>query len=212
MVLSSGLAFAYELGAGRAAAASYHPPLLYAALLALLLFPGAVLHRDARLFFGATLWRVVTPIRPVTWADFLLADVLTSLAKALSDTERAVCHLMIGPVMQTDLKVGVRWRVGWVAVQHKRSGESGGVCMLIEITAANRWSAPPPPPHTHTHPPPPPHHPRAARRPAATPRLSFRLAWRHLTPGAWCSACASTWTPAPAPSSSTPSSTPPPSR
>jgi hypothetical protein len=42
---------------------------------------------------------VFTPLRSVTWADFLLADVLTSLAKPLSDTERAVCHLMSGPVM-----------------------------------------------------------------------------------------------------------------
>ena len=37
---------------------------------------------------------MATPVREVTWADFLLADVLTSLAKALSDTERAVCLLV----------------------------------------------------------------------------------------------------------------------
>jgi hypothetical protein len=42
---------------------------------------------------------VATPIRGVTWADFLLADVLTSLAKALSDAERAVCTLASGPAM-----------------------------------------------------------------------------------------------------------------
>ena len=33
-------------------------------------------------------------MREVTWADFLLADVLTSLAKALSDSERAICLLV----------------------------------------------------------------------------------------------------------------------
>ena len=56
--------------------------------------------QETRHFFAQTLYRVATPIREVTWADFLLADVLTSLAKALSDLERALCHLLTGPVMQ----------------------------------------------------------------------------------------------------------------
>lgn len=34
------------------------------------------------------------PIRTVTWADFLLADILTSLAKPLSDAERAVSRMV----------------------------------------------------------------------------------------------------------------------
>lgn len=52
-----------------------------------------------RHFFAKTLFRVVTPVREVTWSDFLLADILTSLAKALSDSERALCHMMAGPIM-----------------------------------------------------------------------------------------------------------------
>lgn len=56
--------------------------------------------QDSRLFFSLTFFRVATPFREVTFADFLLADMLTSLAKALSDTERALCHLASGPVMQ----------------------------------------------------------------------------------------------------------------
>lgn len=56
--------------------------------------------QETRLFFSSTLFRVATPVREVTWADFLLADVLTSLAKALSDTERAICLLASGPIMQ----------------------------------------------------------------------------------------------------------------
>eukprot|EP00887_Chlorella_sp_A99_P006633 scaffold3.g6633.t1 len=99
MVLGSAAAYLAQCRAGRPGAAAAQPPLIYAALLVLLLFPGGLLYRDTRLFFGSTLWRVFTPLRSVTWADFLLADVLTSLAKALSDTERAVCHLMTGPVM-----------------------------------------------------------------------------------------------------------------
>ena len=50
--------------------------------------------QDTRQFFSTTLFRVATPVREVTWADFLLADVLTSLAKALSDSERAICLLV----------------------------------------------------------------------------------------------------------------------
>lgn len=103
LVLCSGFAFAYLVAYGQPHVAAYHPPLLYGTLLALLLFPGTLLFRESRLFFGQTLWRVATPLRSVTWSDFLLADVLTSLAKALSDTERAVCHMMIGPVMQANL-------------------------------------------------------------------------------------------------------------
>ena len=102
LVLGSGLAFLHYCAAGDARAAAFHPPALYLALLALALFPGELLFRDSRLFLSSTFWRVITPIRGVTWADFLLADVLTSLAKALSDTERAVCHMMTGPVMAAE--------------------------------------------------------------------------------------------------------------
>ena len=57
-------------------------------------------------------------MREVSWADFLLADVLTSLAKALSDLERALCHLLAGPVMQPHASDQVRafdeiFRQGW---------------------------------------------------------------------------------------------------
>lgn len=51
------------------------------------------------MFFSTTLFRVATPFRHMSWADFLLADILTSLAKPLSDCERALCHLLSGPVM-----------------------------------------------------------------------------------------------------------------
>ena len=51
------------------------------------------------MFFSTTFFRVATPYRHMSWADFLLADILTSLAKPLSDCERALCHLLSGPVM-----------------------------------------------------------------------------------------------------------------
>ena len=59
------------------------------------------------MFFSATVFRVVTPYREVTWADFLLADVLTSLSKPLADMERAACHLLTGPTMDPSERVSV---------------------------------------------------------------------------------------------------------
>ena len=55
--------------------------------------------QETRMFFSATFFRVATPYREMSWADFLLADIITSLAKPLSDCERALCHLLSGPVM-----------------------------------------------------------------------------------------------------------------
>ncbi len=55
--------------------------------------------QETRMFFSTTFFRVATPYREMSWADFLLADILTSLAKPLSDCERALCHLLSGPVM-----------------------------------------------------------------------------------------------------------------
>jgi EXS family len=49
----------------------------------------------------------MTPVREVSWADFLLADILTSLAKPISDSERAVCHLLTGPPMDPSDRVRV---------------------------------------------------------------------------------------------------------
>ncbi|GAB4823276.1 hypothetical protein N2152v2_010322 [Parachlorella kessleri] len=99
IVLGSGVAFLFHSSVNNPYLASYQPPILYLGLLAFVLNPTNVLFKETRLFFSSTAWRVFTPLRTVTWADFLLADVLTSLAKPLSDTERAVCHLMTGPVM-----------------------------------------------------------------------------------------------------------------
>ena len=57
------------------------------------------------MFFSATVFRVITPYREVSWADFLLADVLTSLSKPLADMERATCHLLTGPIMDPSQRV-----------------------------------------------------------------------------------------------------------
>lgn len=69
--------------------------------------PAVLMSQGSRSFFTVTLARVATPFREVSWADFLLADFLTSLAKPLSDGERAVCHLISGSVMDLNPRVSL---------------------------------------------------------------------------------------------------------
>ena len=45
--------------------------------------------------FLRTLARVLAPVSPVNFADFLLADILTSLAKSIADAERALCRFTV---------------------------------------------------------------------------------------------------------------------
>lgn len=54
------------------------------------------LKRQPRAFFCRTLARVLVPTQPVSWADFLLADILTSLAKSSSDLSRSACLILHG--------------------------------------------------------------------------------------------------------------------
>mmetsp|Transcript_1531 Transcript_1531/g.4104 ORF Transcript_1531/g.4104 Transcript_1531/m.4104 type:complete len:569 (-) Transcript_1531:161-1867(-) len=82
------------------AIAEYVPFLLYCSFCVLLALPLDMLSRPTRSFFVVTAQRVIIPARPVSWADFLLADMFTSLAKSTSDMSRAVCFLATGPSMQ----------------------------------------------------------------------------------------------------------------
>lgn len=109
LVLTSGALFLFYCSGGQFEMASYQPPGIYVVMLVMLVFPGKLLFQDTRRFFANTLWRVATPIRSVTWADFLLADILTSLAKAVSDFERSVCHLATGDVMAPEGEVIQFW-------------------------------------------------------------------------------------------------------
>ena len=71
---------------------------LYLAVPVCVLWPYDILNRAARRHFAATCARVfVAPLwcPRVTFSDFLLADILTSLAKSVADLERAMCHLVM---------------------------------------------------------------------------------------------------------------------
>ncbi|XP_048328657.1 uncharacterized protein LOC107417067 isoform X3 [Ziziphus jujuba] len=68
--------------------------LLYAALAIALIFPFDIFYLSSRFYFLRTLWRIVLPLQAITFSDFFLADILTSMSKVLSDLERSVCRMV----------------------------------------------------------------------------------------------------------------------
>lgn len=79
----------------------------------------------------------------MSWADFLLADVLTSLAKPLSDCERALCHLLSGPVMlphSTD-QVGCPAHLLRKQAQVSASMVHDGVAFM-QMCGSSSWTIP----------------------------------------------------------------------
>merc|ERR1712003_199442 len=66
---------------------------LYFALILLVLFPGDLIFGRQRRFLVTTLCKVVIPLWEVSFADFLLADVLTSLARPIADFAVVGCRL-----------------------------------------------------------------------------------------------------------------------
>ena len=98
-LLSSGALFLMFTASGMMRAAALQPVLLYMVALLVLVMPFPIFYRDTRRFFATTFWRVLTPVRSVAWGDFLFADILTSLAKGLSDIERAICSMVSGPIL-----------------------------------------------------------------------------------------------------------------
>mmetsp|Transcript_25111 Transcript_25111/g.34606 ORF Transcript_25111/g.34606 Transcript_25111/m.34606 type:complete len:461 (+) Transcript_25111:168-1550(+) len=75
------------------------PALAYFSPVFFLLMPFNCMYKRTRYFFLSTLGRLLFPIQPITFSDFFLADILTSLAKTISDSERAVCSMLAGPVL-----------------------------------------------------------------------------------------------------------------
>lgn len=99
-VLSSAAAFVYCFTHGAPRAAAAQPMLLYAALPLVLALPFDVLYAPSRFFFLTTLGRMLLPLQPISFPDFFVADVLTSMSKVLSDLERATCRMLNGQVRQ----------------------------------------------------------------------------------------------------------------
>ena len=74
--------------------ASLVPYFLFALLIIGLINPFGDSYRRNRRFFLSTLSRVALPFQEVTFSDFLLADILTSLAKPLSDLSLSMCRML----------------------------------------------------------------------------------------------------------------------
>ncbi|KAL2990630.1 hypothetical protein AAZX31_11G213700 [Glycine max] len=68
--------------------------LLYDAAVMVLIFPFDIFYFSSRYFFLRTLWRIVFPLQAISFADFFLANILTSMAKVFSDLERSVCRMV----------------------------------------------------------------------------------------------------------------------
>ena len=94
------------------AAATYFVPVL------ILCAPLDRWYPHTRRFLRRTIVRCLTPWRrPVSFADFFLADVLCSLAKTLSDAERSACAALAGPALMfapdRDARFGACGSTSW---------------------------------------------------------------------------------------------------
>ncbi|KAL9224931.1 hypothetical protein vseg_000910 [Gypsophila vaccaria] len=94
IVPTSMTAYLYLYSDGEVALAASQPVLLYIAVIMILIFPFDIFYLSSRYYLLRTLWRIVLPLQAITFSDFFLADILTSMSKVLSDLERSVCRMV----------------------------------------------------------------------------------------------------------------------
>ncbi|KAM1015902.1 hypothetical protein ACFX2I_045590 [Malus domestica] len=94
VVPTSMTAYLYLYSHGEVSLAASQPVLLYAAVAMLLIFPFDIFYLSSRFYLLRTLWRIVLPLQAISFSDFFLADILTSMSKVLSDLERSVCRMV----------------------------------------------------------------------------------------------------------------------
>ncbi|XP_061376060.1 uncharacterized protein LOC133318121 isoform X1 [Gastrolobium bilobum] len=94
IVPTSMTAYIYLYSQGEVSYAASQPVLLYAAVVMVLIFPFDIFHLSSRYYFLRTLWRIVFPLQAISFSDFFMADILTSMAKVFSDLERSVCRMV----------------------------------------------------------------------------------------------------------------------
>ncbi|XP_027340057.1 SPX and EXS domain-containing protein 1-like [Abrus precatorius] len=94
IVPTSMTAYIYLYSHGEVSYAASQPVLLYAAVVMVLIFPYDIFYFSPRYYFLRTLWRIVLPVQVISFSDFFLADILTSMAKVFSDLERSVCRMV----------------------------------------------------------------------------------------------------------------------
>ncbi|XP_010246611.1 PREDICTED: SPX and EXS domain-containing protein 1-like isoform X3 [Nelumbo nucifera] len=94
IVPTSMTAYLYLYSHGEVSLAASQPVLLYAIVVMVLLFPFDIFYLSSRYYLLRTLWRIFLPLQPISFSDFFLADILTSMAKVFSDLERSVCRMV----------------------------------------------------------------------------------------------------------------------
>ncbi|KAG5595161.1 hypothetical protein H5410_036393 [Solanum commersonii] len=121
IVPTSTTAYLYLYSNGEVTLAASQPVLLYAAFAMALIFPFHIFYLSSRYFLLRALWRIVFPLQAslryldvynkkhadlvnqkifstlpvaIAFADFFLADILTSMSKVFSDLERSVCRMV----------------------------------------------------------------------------------------------------------------------
>ncbi|GMI99048.1 hypothetical protein like AT5G35730 [Hibiscus trionum] len=94
VVPTSMTAYLYLYSHGEVSLAASQPVILYIAFALVLVFPFDIFYLSSRYFFLRTLWRIALPLQPISFPDFFLADILTSMAKVFSDLERSVCRMV----------------------------------------------------------------------------------------------------------------------
>ncbi|QCE12249.1 myo-inositol-1 [Vigna unguiculata] len=94
IVPTSMTAYLYLYSHGEVSLAASQPVLLYILVAVILIFPFDIFYLSSRYFFLRTLFRIALPLQPITFPDFFVADILTSMAKVFSDLERSVCRMV----------------------------------------------------------------------------------------------------------------------
>uniref|UniRef100_A0A6N2MEW6 EXS domain-containing protein n=1 Tax=Salix viminalis TaxID=40686 RepID=A0A6N2MEW6_SALVM len=89
IVPTSMTAYLYLYSHGEVSLAASQPVLLYCAVTLVLIFPFDIFYLSSRYYLLRTLWRIA-----ITFADFFVADILTSMSKVFSDVERSVCRMV----------------------------------------------------------------------------------------------------------------------
>ncbi|KAE9585604.1 hypothetical protein Lalb_Chr24g0393061 [Lupinus albus] len=102
IVPTSLTAYIYLYSQGEVSYAASQPVLLYAGLVLVLIFPFDIFYLSSRYYFLRTLGRIVFPLQAISFSDFFLADILTSMPKVFSDLERSVCRMVHRQVATID--------------------------------------------------------------------------------------------------------------
>ncbi|KAJ7948183.1 SPX and EXS domain-containing protein 1 [Quillaja saponaria] len=93
IVPTSMTAYLYLYSHGEVSFAASQPVLLYAAAVMILIFPFDIFYLSTRYYLLRTLWRIAFPLQAISFSDFFIADILTSMVKVFSDLERSVCRM-----------------------------------------------------------------------------------------------------------------------